>query len=99
MDLAEFNFDFRSEFEVVAVPCATIGTSCVGDALWIVCVGARSGDSESSRDAIDDASDRLVDESRDVKLDSAMDIWRFEFSADTGYGYLLVIMKMRRLKI
>ena len=60
-------------------------------------MGARSGDSESSRDAIDDASDRLVDESRDVKLDSAMDIWRFEFSADTGYGYLLVIMKMRRL--
>ena len=40
-----------------------------------------------------------MDESRDVKLDSAMDIWRFEFSADTGYGYLLVIMKMRRLKI
>ena len=56
-------------------------------------MGARSGDSESSRDAIDDASDRLVDESRDVKLDSAMDIWRFEFSADTGYGYFLVIMK------
>ena len=56
-------------------------------------MGARSGDSESSRDAIDDASDRLVDESRDVKLDSAMDIWRFEFSADTGYSYLLVIMK------
>ena len=56
-------------------------------------MGARSGDSESSRDAIDDASDRLVDESRDVKLDSAMDIWRFEFASDTGYGYLLVIMK------
>ena len=52
-------------------------------------MGARSGDSESSRDAIDDASDRLVDESRDVKLDSAMDIWRFEFSADTGYVYYI----------